>query len=275
MQTWRPRLVAIDIDGTLPAWCEGVRESPEPAGSGLLKALGAAVDAGAHVVLCSGRSPQGMTRVIDRLRFSGRSGAERQWLVAGNGTMVCRYAPLEITHEETFDAGTAVRAFLDRCPSALVAVEHRGVGYRLTAPFPDGELPGEMIVTDLDDLLAEPVSRAIVRDPTATPEEFVRLAAETELPGAEHSVGWSAWLDLTPAGVSKASALRHVCAALGVTASQVLALGDGRNDIPMLQWAGRGVAVAQAPEEVRNAADATTLSAEDDGVAAELRQWFA
>ncbi|MFD8385863.1 HAD family hydrolase [Streptomyces sp. NPDC059679] len=269
----RPRLVALDIDGTLPAWTEGEEETAEPAGSRILKVLRAALDSGAHVVLCSGRSPQGMTRVADRLNLYGQNG-ERMWIVASNGAMLCRYAPLEIVRQETFDAGPAVRAFLGQCPSALVAVEDQGIGYRLTAPFPAGELPGEMILAGLDDLLAQPASRVIVRDPAASSEHFARLAAELDLPGAGHAVGWSAWLDLTPADVSKASGLRHVCAELGVSGADVLAVGDGRSDIEMLRFAGRGVAVAQAPQDVRDAADAVTAAAEDDGVVLELERWF-
>jgi hydroxymethylpyrimidine pyrophosphatase-like HAD family hydrolase len=88
-------------------------------------------------------------------------------------------------------------------------------------------------------------------------------------------VGWSTWLDLTPAGVTKASGLRHVCADLGMTRSDVLAIGDGRNDIEMLRWAHRGVAVGQAVQDVLDAADAVTAPAEDDGVALELKRWFA
>jgi hypothetical protein len=98
-----------------------------------------------------------------------------------------------------------VLAFLDRRPSALVAVEDQGIGYRLTGHFPPGELPGSMVITDLADLLAQPASRVIIRDPAATPDEFVQLAAELDLPNADHSVGWSAWLDLTPVNVTKAS----------------------------------------------------------------------
>jgi hydroxymethylpyrimidine pyrophosphatase-like HAD family hydrolase len=272
-RAWRPRLVAVDVDGTLPAWAEIEEETPEPAGGGLLTALRAVLDSGAQVVLCSGRSPQGITRVIDRLGLHTRDG-ERAWMVASNGAVLCRYAPLHIVHQETFDPGPAVRAVLGRCPKALVAVEHQGVGYRLTGHFPAGELPGQATVTDLAELLARPASRVIIRDPDATPADFARLVAGLELPHAHHAVGWSAWLDLPPAGVSKASGLRHVCAELGLARSDVLAIGDGHNDIEMLRWAGRGVAVAQAPPEVRAAADAVTAAAEDDGVALELTRWF-
>ena len=74
--------------------------------------------------------------------------------------------------------------------------------------------------------------------------------------------------------MSKASGLRHVCADLGLTAADVLAIGDGYNDIEMLRWAERGVAMGPAPAEVREAADAVTAAAEDDGVAVELARWF-
>lgn len=264
--------MAIDVDGTLPAWAEVEEQVPEPRGSALRRALRAAMDAGAHVVLCSGRSSHGITRVVDRLRLVGQAGA-RTWMVASNGAVLYRYPPLEVVYRETFDAGPAVRAFLDRRPSALVAVEY-GPGYRLTARFPPGELPGETAVTELAELVSQPASRVIIRDPAATPEEFMRLAAELDLPNADHSVGWTAWLDLTPVGVTKASGLRYVCDVLGLAAADVLAIGDGRNDIEMLRWAGRGVAVGQAAQEVRDAADAVTAAAEDDGVALELLRWF-
>ncbi len=68
-------------------------------------------------------------------------------------------------------------------------------------------------------------------------------------------VGWSAWLDIAPQGVNKATALAEITAGLGIPAADVLAFGDGRNDLEMLRWAGRGVAIGDAPPEVQAAAD--------------------
>ena len=90
----------------------------------------------------------------------------------------------------------------------------------------------------------------IIRDPDATAEDFVALGERLGLHGTDYVVGWTAWLDLAPVGVSKASGLQHVADKLGVAPADVLAIGDGRNDIEMLQWAGRGVAMGQAVEEV-------------------------
>jgi len=272
--TWKPRLVALDIDGTLLKWVEGQGATYEQIPLATYDAVHRALDAGCHVVLASGRSPHGMTRIADLLELHPGEAAERLWVVASNGAVVFRYPPLEVVHEEVFDARPAVEAVLAEHPSALVAVEERGVGYRVNRPFPPGELSGEMVETEVAELVAQHVSRVIIRDPDATVDDFVALARRLGLHGTDYVVGWTAWLDLSPVGVSKASGLDHVCRALGVDQADTLAIGDGRNDVEMLRWAGRGVAMGQAVEEVREAADAVTASVYDDGVVVELDRYF-
>ena len=272
-QRWQPRLVALDIDGTLLKWVEGSGTVYEQIPEATYAAVHRALDAGAHVVLASGRSPHGMTRIADLLDLP-RPGADRLWVVASNGAVVFRYPPVEVVHEETFDAAPAVRAVLERHPEALVAVEERGIGYRLNKRFPEGELSGDMIIADVSDLVGEPVSRVIIRDPDATADDFVALAADLGLHGTDYVVGWTAWLDLAPVGVTKAFGLEKVAAELGVDRVDALAIGDGRNDVEMLQWAGRGVAMGQAVQEVHDAADASTESVFEDGAAVELDRWF-
>ena len=274
---WQPRLVALDIDGTILKWVEGSGTTREEISPAVKESVHRALDAGAHVVLASGRSPHGMTNVADLLELhSHGDGADRDrlWVVASNGAVVFRYPPLEVVHEETFDARPAVEAILDRHPSALVAVEERGVGYRVNSHFPDGELSGDMIVTEIDELLAAEVSRVIIRDPDSTADEFVALAAGLGLQGTNYVVGWTAWLDLAPVGVSKASGLEFVAQELGVSSDQTLAIGDGRNDVEMFEWAHRGVAMGQAIEDVLAVADAVTGTVYEDGVATELDRWF-
>jgi HAD superfamily hydrolase (TIGR01484 family) len=270
---WRPELVALDIDGTILKWVDGAGMTHEEVEPVVKDAVRRALDAGAHVVLASGRSPHGMTRVADLLDLHA-DGDEPIWVVASNGAVLFRYPPLEVVHEETFDAAPAVAAVLEHHPSALVAVEERGVGYRVNRPFPEGELSGEMVLADVEDLVSLPVSRVIIRDPDATADDFVALAARLGLHGTDYVVGWTAWLDLSPVGVSKASGLARVAAELGVDQADVLAIGDGRNDIEMLRWAGRGVAMGQAIEVVREAADAVTDTVYDEGAATEIDRWF-
>ncbi|KAB2812755.1 HAD family hydrolase [Pimelobacter simplex] len=271
-RSWRPRLVALDIDGTLLRWVAGLGMSHEEVTPAVHDAVQRVLDSGAHVVLSSGRAPHNMTDVADKLDLHGHG--EKIWIVAANGAVVLRYPPAEVVHEVTFDARAAVAAVLEQHPDALVAVEERGVGYRVSAPFPDGELGGSTSVAAVADMVAEPVSRVIIRDPKATAEDFVALAANLGLHGTDYVVGWTAWLDLAPVGVSKASGLEYVCQQLGVDRADVLAIGDGRNDIEMLQWAGRGVAMGQAIDEVKEIADAVTASVDDDGAALEIGRWF-
>ena len=82
----------------------------------------------------------------------------------------------------------------------------------------------------------------------------------------KYVVGYSALLDLTPPGVSKASALESLRRKLGVYPDHTVAIGDGYNDIEMLRWAGRSTAMGNAPDDVKAVADAVTDSVENDGV---------
>ena len=272
---WQPKLVALDIDGTLFAAGHGVASNTvdEQITPGVRAAVDRAIEAGAHVVLATGRSTFGITRVLDLLELP-RSPGDTVLSVASNGSVTFSYPPVEVLSTVTFDASEVVRELLEHVPHALVAVEELGVGYRVNRHFPNGEITGEMIMQSVDELVAEPVTRVIIRDPDATAEEFIALAEQVGLHGINYYIGWTAWLDLAPQGVTKATGLQSIAEELGIGAEDVLAIGDGRNDVEMLQWAGRGVAMGQAPLEVQEAADDVTATVHDDGVAVELDRWF-
>jgi hydroxymethylpyrimidine pyrophosphatase-like HAD family hydrolase len=159
-------------------------------------------------------------------------------------------------------------------PGTLIAVEEIGRGYRLNEPFPGDDLTGELIIEDAKQLSSRPVTRVILRDPKRSEEDFLALARHLGMHGMTYFVGWGTWLDIAPDGVNKATALAEVAAGYGVRAADVLAFGDGRNDIEMLRWAGRGVAIGDAPDEVKAAANDVTKTIDDGGPAAELREWF-
>ncbi|QNN54528.1 HAD family phosphatase [Nocardioides mesophilus] len=270
--SFTPRLVALDIDGTLYANVRATGAVEEKISRPVFEAIQRAVDAGAHIVLSTGRSAFGITQVWEQL---GLPRDEQQVLtVASNGSVVFSYPPMEILSTITFDARELVERLLQEIPNAAVAVEEVGIGYRLNRPFPDGEITGELTIEPVEKLVADPVTRVIIRDPHSSEEEFVEIAEKLGLHGTNYFIGWTAWLDLSPEGVSKASALREVAARLDVDQADVLAIGDGRNDVEMLRWAGRGVAMGQAPLEVQEAADDVTETVEDDGVAVELARWF-
>lgn len=256
-----PRLVALDIDGTLVDQYEQM--------SDLVRAsVRAVVAAGVEVVLATGRSTFGVERVIAQL------GLDSGVCVASNGAVTFSFPPVEITSAVTFDAEPAVRAVLEHVPEAMVAVEVIGRGYRANKMFPDGEVMGEMWIESLDELFREPVTRVIIRDPDSSAEDFLALADRLGLQGTNYYVGYTAWLDLSPHGVSKASALADIAAGLGIDRSDVMAIGDGRNDVEMLAWAGRGVAMGQGPPELKAVADEITGTLDEDGVAQVLTSTY-
>ena len=267
-----PRLVALDIDGTLFANEPSTGLVEETISPAVVDAVRRAYAAGAHVVMATGRSTFGIAHVWDQLGLP-LNGA-KVLSVASNGSVTFRYPPVEVRSTVTFDASAIVRLLMAEVPNAAVAVEEVGVGYRLNRPFPDGEITGEMRLQTVEELVAEPVTRVIIRDPHSSEEEFVALAEKLGLSGTNYFIGWTAWLDIAPEGISKASALADVAAELGVPQAEVLAIGDGRNDIEMLRWADRGVAMGQAPLEVQEAADDVTETVANDGVARELSRWF-
>jgi HAD superfamily hydrolase (TIGR01484 family) len=258
---WRPRLVALDVDGTVVD-----RDSvlPDP----VRRAIRAAVDSGTTVVLATGRAWHSTEELV------GLLGLPPGPTVCSNGAVIVRFPPLEIIKAVTFDPAEVIRQVQYFAPGTLIAVEEIGRGFRLNQHFPEGDLTGEMIVEDVEQLSARPVTRVILRDPTRSDADFQALAQHLGLHEVTYFVGWSAWLDIAPEGVNKATALAEVCADLGVGSADVLAFGDGRNDIEMLRWAGRGVALGDAPAEVKDAADDVAPLFAEGGVVGELRHWF-
>lgn len=261
MAVWRPQLVALDIDGTLVDH-EGVL--PEK----VRRSVRRVMTAGVPVVLTTGRSWHATRPVFEQL------GLPTGPAVTSNGAVTVTFPPFQLERVMTFDPADVIAKVLREHPTAAIAAEVIGQGYRVTRKFPDGDLTGDIEEVSVDNLAGSDVTRLVVRDPNSSDTEFIRLAERIGLHGVSYSVGWSAWLDIAPEGVNKASALAEVVEGLGLRASDVLAIGDGRNDIEMLAWAGRGVAVGDACPEVRAAADHITGTFADCGTAQELDRWF-
>lgn len=259
--SWMPRLIALDVDGTLV-------DNTNELSAAVRKSVRTLREAGIEIVISTGRAIPGV------LDTTGKLGFTEGYAVASNGAIVFSYDPVDVLHAVTFDASDAVRRVLEQVPDAIVAVEEIGVGFRVNREFPPGEVSGQFVVEDVDSLIAEPVTRVVIRSTDHTSEEFTAIVDDLGLTGTNYFIGYSAWLDLAPAGVSKASGLDFLCRRLGVDASEVLAVGDGNNDVEMIEWAGRGVAMGHAPDALKLVADATTETIENDGLAQELARYL-
>jgi HAD superfamily hydrolase (TIGR01484 family) len=260
-------LIALDIDGTTIHFDGHLSDR-------VRDAIRAVADAGHHVVLATGRTISATLPIAEQL------GIAHGFAVCSNGAVTVALDPdRPAGHQRlrtvTFDPKPVLERLRGTWSDALVAVEVPEVGHLVSARFPDGELMADQHVVEWDELIAHPATRVTFRSPSGTAEDFLALAERIGLQGVNYAVGFTAWLDVNPDGVSKASALEEVRTDLGVAPHQTLAVGDQRNDLEMLSWAARGVAMGQAPEEVHEVADEVTESVEDDGLAVLLEDFLA
>ncbi|MEO6529370.1 MAG: HAD family hydrolase [Specibacter sp.] len=256
-------LVALDVDGTLVdhdgIMTEGVRDAAQ-----------AVVDAGHHVIIATGRSLGALLPIVEAI------GLRRGYGVCSNGGVTIRLDPslidgYEIIDRVTFDPAPALTALHERIPGAKFALEDAEGNFLSTSRFQDNSFGIEARGVDFHHLLEAEAVRVVVNSAEASTQEFADAIAAAGLHGVTYAIGWSAWLDIAADGVNKASALEAVRASLGVENALTVAVGDGSNDIEMLRWANRGVAMGQAEDDVKAAADEVTASVYDDGAAAVLR----
>ncbi len=258
---WKPKLAALDIDGTLVDH-NGVLPQVN------FNAVQRVVAAGVPVVLATGRGWHSTKPIFEALQLPpGPS-------VCANGAAQVMFPPFEVLSVVRFDPEQMIRKVTELAPQAILAVEDVGSGYRTSREFPPGELVGEVSIESVDELCSREVTRLVIRDPNSTVEDFDELAKALGMHGVGYFIGWSAWIDIAPAGVDKASGLAEVCRYLGVAQEDVLAIGNGRNDIEMFEWAGRGVAMGDSADVVKAAADTVTAPFSGFGLAAELGLWF-
>jgi Cof subfamily protein (haloacid dehalogenase superfamily) len=255
-------LIALDIDGTL------LKEDGE-----ITDAVTAAVakvrDAGHEVMLATGRSVSMTLPILDRL------GITPEYVVCSNGAITLvrdEDAPTGYRRGfvERFDPSTVLDTVIERLPDANYAVEDEDGLYRYVGAFPDGALGAASERVGFDELKTTHATRVVVISPEHGTEEFLELVEQLGLRKVSYNVGWTAWLDIAPDGVNKATALERVRDLLDIPRSNVVAMGDGRNDIEMLEWAakhGLGVSMGQAPDDVAAVANRATASDLDDGAA--------
>ena len=259
-------LIGLDIDGTL-VHDDGYL-SPVVA-----KEVLRVRDLGHEVVIATGRSAPNAVPVVKDI------GLENGFLVSSNGAVTVELDPghpkgFTISNVITFDPAEVLSQLIENLPEAHFAVEDVDGSYRFHRPFPTHALGDQNFETPLEELMHKEVSRVVVLSPQHDVDEFLGLISKIGLASVSYAIGYTAWLDISPQGVTKASALEEQRSRLGIDKSQVLVMGDGRNDIEMFEWAktsgGLAFAMGQAPDEVKAAATNVTESVSDDGVASVL-----
>lgn len=259
-----PRLVATDLDGTIVG-SDG-RVSPRTR-----TALGLVEEAGATLVFVTGRPPRWLAPVVDETGHRGLA-------ICANGAVLWDVRQGRAVEEFPLEpeAGAAlVDALRGALPGVAFAVESGGRFGHEPAYRPAWEVPDDVLVAAAEELVRTPVAKLLARVQHLDPDELLARARAVvgDLATLTHS-SRDGLLEISGAGVSKASALAHLAAERGVDRSEVVAFGDMPNDLPMLGWAGHSVAVANAHPEVLEVADEVTASHDEDGVALVLERLF-
>ena len=201
-------LIAIDIDGTL-VHDDGYLSPRVVAEVERVRALGH------EIIVATGRSAANAIPVVNSV------GIKHGYSVCSNGAVTIEvdpahprgFKPVEVI---TFDASAVLKRLIKHLPDAHFAVETANGDYKFHKAFPAYALGDNNIETPLDQLMSEPVSRVVVLSPGQSVEDFLDVIAEVGLHSVSYAIGYTAWLDISPQGISKASALEAQRKALGI-----------------------------------------------------------
>lgn len=260
------RAIALDLDGTLTNHDKVVTPRTRQA---LLKAQ----ELGTVIILASGRPTYGIVPVAECLELEKRGG----YILSYNGGNIV-------------NAKTGEKLFSQFLPDAVIPIlykyakekNHALLGYagnEIITEMPDDQYVKEesrinkMNIRKVDNLLEalEPHPTKLLM--TGDPTDMIKAEEElVEILGEKMDIFRSApfFLELVPKGIDKAQSLLRLLSKINLTPADLMAFGDGYNDLSMLKLASVGVAMANAAPEVRADADYVTLSNEEDGVAEAL-----
>lgn len=260
----RPRLVATDLDGTIVPWDGAVTDRT-------VAALRAVEELGVPVVFVTGRPPRWMADVAERTGHTGVA-------VCANGALLYDLhteqvlASFPLAVEIGLDVARRLR---DAFPDIAFAVETPDGFAHEESYLPRWDVGTAREVAHIETIYGSPAVKLLARHESMGSDDLLAAARQVigDVVEMTHSSS-SGLLEISAAGVSKATTLASLCADRGIAAADVVAFGDMPNDLPMLAWAGRAYGVAGAHPEVLAAVDHVVAAPQDDGVARELERLF-
>lgn len=261
------KMIAIDMDGTLLTDDKRISERN-------MRALKAAMEAGVRVCIATGRAWQGSRKFIDAI-------VPNAPVINSNGSMITDPSTGEILFNVTIPADSAKKIIArgnEWDVSQIIWYRNILYGNRIDDMLIDyGHRFGGMdptLATDTDKMAETGISKILWHDDPEKVLEWRRRGVEDMFDGVFVCTSEPDCLELYSNKVSKARAVGQVGQMYGIGPEEIITVGDGGNDIPMLKFAGLGIAVANARDEVRAEADEVTLSNEEDGVAAVIEKYF-
>lgn len=258
------KLIALDTDGTLLNSQGEILDSTK-------EVLKKALDRGIKVVLCSGRPIAGLKHYMNELNIHGSA----QYVVTLNGA-ITQNADDDIITEDL------VNTDFYRQMTAF-GMEHK-------IPFNIVDIDSRIITADhnVDPMIYQQAyenqATLYIRTPDQVPEDNIRIAKgcfvgkpsllDEYEPLVRKTFGKKLYvvradphfLELLNPAVNKGNGLRELCDKLEISADEVMAFGDERNDISMFEFAGTAVAMGNANDDAKKAANYVTASNDEDGI---------
>jgi Cof subfamily protein (haloacid dehalogenase superfamily) len=270
--TSKPALIACDVDGTLFDDNETITPRTRDA-------VRAAVAGGAKFVVATGRPPRWIRPIVEELGFAPMA-------VCANGAVIYDPASDRVVSARTLpvDALAELAELATRViPGAGLAVERIGQSAHDTATPQFVSSPGykhawlnpDNTEVSIEDLLSAPAIKLLIRQAGARSADMAAELAKHV--GVQGDITYSTnngLVEIVPLGISKATGIQEIAKPLEIVSAQVVAFGDMPNDLPMLRWAGHGVAMGNAHPEVLAAANEVTAANSDDGVGRVLERWW-
>lgn len=263
------RIIALDLDGTLTNHDKVVTPKTREA---LLRAQ----DESVIIVLASGRPTYGIEPVANCLEMEQRGG----YILSYNGGKIVDWKTKQELFSQHLPNGVQpiIYRYAQEKEYALLGYS----GNEIITEMPDDPYVKEesrinkMNIRQVDNLLNHLEANPTKLLMTGDPKDMARAEEElADLLADRMDVFRSApfFVELVPKGIDKAQSLSRLLGNINLTPADMVAFGDGYNDLSMLRLAGMGVAMANAAPEVRAEADYITLSNEEDGVAAALEHF--
>lgn len=266
----RKKILALDIDGTLTTSKKEISPKTKEA---LLKMQ----SAGHILALASGRPTPGMLRYAKELSLAEYGG----YLLSFNGARITACQTEEILFQQTISPslipGLYDFAVQNHCGLITYygdsVVSGNGVDSYVSLESRINGMP-IMEVDDFPDFVNYEVNKCLM---TAAPEQAAIYLSQLQTQYAPTLSIYRSepfFIEIMPQNVDKANSLAHLLSLLGIPRQDLVCCGDGYNDITMLSYAGTGVAMANAGEEVKAAADHITGSNDEDGLVPVIQKFI-
>ena len=264
------KLIVLDLDGTLT-------NSKKEISSRNRETLIRIQEQGIRLVLASGRPTYGIVPLANKLRMNEFGG----FILSYNGGEIINWETQEMIYENVLPNDVVPVLYECARSHQLSILTYDGaeiVTENSLDPYVQKEaFLNKMAIRETNDFLTDitlPVAKCLIVGDAGKlipveSELCIRLQGKINVFRSEPY-----FLELVPQGIDKALSLSVLLENIGMTREEVIAIGDGYNDLSMIKFAGMGVAMGNAQEPVKKAADYITLTNDEDGVAEAIERIF-